>query len=112
MKSGTVPEKPPARLGGAGSLRGHWPEYLMEAAALGIFMVSAGAVTTLVDSPDFPFLALLPSPTVRRALVGLAMGGTAMSLIYSPWGKQSGAHMNPAITLAFLRLGKIVRSLA
>ena len=79
----------------------------MEAAALGIFMVSAGTVTTLVDSPDFPLLALLPSAAFRRFLVGLAMGGTAMGIIYSPWGRRSGAHMNPAITVAFLRLGRI-----
>jgi NADH dehydrogenase len=43
----------------------------------------------------------------RRAIAGLAMGLTAIALIYSPWGKQSGAHMNPAVTLTFLRLGKI-----
>lgn len=79
----------------------------MEAAALGIFMVAAGAVTTVMDSPELPFLAMLPSAAIRRALVGLAMGGTAMALIYSPWGRRSGAHMNPAITLTFLRLGKI-----
>jgi aquaporin Z len=107
VKSGRASTKPLARLGRAGSLREHWPEYLMEAAALGIFMVSAGAVTTLVDSPALPFLSLLPSPAIRRALVGVAMGGTAMGLIYSPWGRRSGAHMNPAITVAFLRLGRI-----
>ena len=35
------------------------------------------------------------------------MGLTAVALIYSPWGQRSGAHMNPAVTLTFLMLGKI-----
>src|SRR5439155_1638810 len=28
-------------------------------------------------------------------------------LIYSPWGRRSGAHFNPATTLTFWRLGKV-----
>jgi aquaporin Z len=39
--------------------------------------------------------------------MGVAMGSTAISIIYSPWGKQSGAHINPSITLTFFRLGKV-----
>jgi aquaporin Z len=35
------------------------------------------------------------------------MGLTAASLIYSPAGRRSGAHFNPAVTLTFLRLDKI-----
>ena len=35
------------------------------------------------------------------------MGLTAVSIVYSPWGQRSGAHLNPAVTLTYLRLGKI-----
>ena len=89
------------------ALRKHWPEYLIEAFCLGVFMVSAGAVTVLFEYPYSPVHAAISNPDLRRALIGLAMGLTAMGLIYSPWGKQSGAHMNPAVTLTFYRLGKM-----
>jgi aquaporin Z len=78
----------------------------MEAAALGIFMISAGAFTTLLEGPRSFLGQAFSEPGVRRAVIGIAMGATAMGLIYSPWGKRSGAHMNPAITITFLRLGK------
>jgi aquaporin Z len=89
------------------ALRLHWPEYLMEAALLGLFMVSACVFTTLLEHPAYPVRHAVPDPLSRRVLMGLAMGATAVALIYSPWGKQSGAHFNPAVTLTFLRLGKI-----
>lgn len=85
----------------------HWPEYLSEAALLGLFMVSASVFTMLLRHPDSAFVAAIPDPYFRRALIGIAMGLTAIGLIFSPLGKRSGAHMNPAVTLTFLRLGKI-----
>jgi aquaporin Z len=86
-------------------LREHWPEYLIEGWALGCFMISIGACATLLFSRASPVSHL--SGTVRTLLFAAAMGLTAVLLIQSPWGKRSGAHMNPAVTLAFLRLGKI-----
>ncbi len=85
----------------------HWPEYFMEAAGLGIFMMSAGLFATLLEDPGSPVHLALDSPLARRALMGLAMGLTAVALIYSPWGKRSGAHFNPAVTLTFWGLGKV-----
>lgn len=82
-------------------------EYLLEAAGLGLFMVSACLSVALIEHPSSPLPGLIPDPFLRRALIGIAMGLTAISLIYSPWGRRSGAHYNPAVTLTFLRLGKV-----
>jgi aquaporin Z len=87
----------------------HWREYLMEVGGLAAFMVSAAVMTTVLEHPGSPVRGLIPSPTLRRALMGVAMGLTAASLVYSPWGRRSGAHLNPSVTLTFLRLGKISR---
>jgi aquaporin Z len=90
-----------------GALTQHWPEYLMEAAGLGLFMLSASVFGALLEHPSSPVRQALTDPLLRRALMGLAMGGTAIAIIFSPWGKRSGAHINPSVTLTFLRLGKV-----
>src|SRR6266566_3703182 len=89
------------------ALKEHWPEYFCEAAELGLFMVSAALVTMLLWHPSSPVFNLIPNNFVRRMLTGIAMGSTAIALVFSPLGKRSGAHFNPSVTLTFWRLGKV-----
>ena len=88
----------------------HWPEYAIEAVCLGLFMLSAATFASLLRHPVSPLSltvsAFTPAP-LQRLPMGIAMGLTAIAIIYSPWGRRSGAHLNPAVTLTFLRLGKI-----
>jgi aquaporin Z len=79
----------------------------MEAAELGAFMLSACVFTVLLEHPASPVCAAVGNALARRALIGAAMGATAIAIVYSPWGRRSGAHFNPCVTLAFYRLGKI-----
>ncbi|MBX9961670.1 MAG: aquaporin [Burkholderiales bacterium] len=97
----------PRRSEAIAALREHWPEYLMEAWGLGMFMLSAAVFTTLFEHPGSALHGAVADPVWRRALIGIAMGLTAVGLIYSPWGRRSGAHLNPAVTLTFWRLGKM-----
>jgi len=84
-----------------------WALYIFEGAELALFMISACVSSVLLFRPSFRLAHLIPSVLCRRGLMGAAMGVTAILIIRSPMGKRSGAHFNPAITLTYLRLGKI-----
>lgn len=87
------------------TLKNHIPEYAIEAWCLGTFMMSACVFGVLLYNPVSPLFGI--PPVIRDVMMGLAMGATAILIICSPLGQQSGAHFNPAVTLAFYRLGKI-----
>lgn len=89
------------------SFKRHYPEYLMEAFELGLFMISAGVAVSLLEYDGFALKKLIPIAHVRLIIIGITMGLTAVLIINSKYGKRSGAHMNPALTLTFYRLGKI-----
>jgi aquaporin Z len=92
---------------GMEAVRAHWRLYVYEGAELAWFMVAACVATVVLFGVASPVLRAVPSAALRRVLMGIAMGVTAVMIIHSPMGKSSGAHFNPAITLTYLRLGKI-----
>ncbi len=65
------------------ALRNHYPEYLMEAVGLAIFMFSAAFFTTVFET----FLSgWVSDPHMRRIYEGIGIGLIAIALIYFPWG--------------------------
>jgi len=87
----------------------HGPLYVFEGVELALFMISACVFSVILFDPAFKVQNELPDPALRRLLMGASMGATAVLIIHSSMGKRSGAHFNPAITLTYLRLGKISR---
>ena len=95
-------------LGGAvDCLRFHWPEYLMEAGEVGLYLFLTCVFASLLLYPASPIRRFVNTTIELRALMGLAVGATVLAIVISPWGKQSGGHFNPALTLAFYRLSKM-----
>ena len=88
------------------TLRSHCSYYLIEAWGLGTYIFVAAAVAAALE-PVSLRTALTSMPLLARSLFGLAMGATSAAIVYSPWGARSGAHFNPALTLAYAWLGKI-----
>ena len=71
-------------------------------------MLVAGVVAVALRALPPPYGSWLAAhPLAGRATFGVAMAVTAASIVYSPWGARSGAHLNPAVTLTFAYLGKL-----
>jgi aquaporin Z len=85
----------------------HWHEAAVDGALLGLFMLAACTAVAAVCHPGSPVSSRVRRPLTRRAVLGLLMGATAVTLIYSGPGQWSGAHLNPGVTLTFAVLGRV-----
>lgn len=55
---------------------------------------------------------IIPNVTHRRILSGFLFGGTGAIISLSAIGRESGAHINPAVTMVFFLFGKIEKRAA
>ena len=70
-------------------------------------MFCAALATVIINHPDLFVRQHLQNELLRRFLIGVLMGLTALYILNSPFGKKSGAHINPSVTIVQYRLGNI-----
>src|SRR5258706_3651541 len=79
----------------------------MDLTAMALYLFLACLFATLLQHPAWPLRHLLTNTIVRRVCFGISVGATLVAIVLTPWGKQSGGHLNPAMTFTFYRLGKV-----
>lgn len=90
------------------SIKKNGSSYLMEFAGLAGFVLLAGLLTIFLEHPDLAVRqgALKDHAFLRRIPLGIILG-IYIAVVVLAFGKKSGAHINPAVTWTFYRLGKI-----
>jgi aquaporin Z len=85
----------------------HWPEYGAEFLGTA-FLIFAGLSAVVFDfGQGLPLAIWLPNASIRRLITGLCFAGSGSLVAISPFGKLSGGHINPAVSLAFWVHGKM-----
>ncbi len=85
----------------------HWSEYGAELLGTA-FLVFVGLSAVVFDfGKSLPPSSLIPSASLRRLITGLIFAGSGSLVAISPFGKLSGAHINPSVSLAFWAQGKM-----
>lgn len=84
-------------------------EYAAEFTATFLLLLVGLSAVSVNFGDGSPIPSWIPNEAVRRLLTGILFAGGATAIVYSPLGQRSGGHLNPAVTLAFLRLGKMTR---
>ena len=101
----SVPQADP--LTGKPALKLHPHMYAAEFVGTALLVAVGLSIVILLWGHGSPFAALPLEPWARRLVNGALFGGTGAVIAYSAIGRISGAHINPAMTLAFWIQGKI-----
>ena len=84
-----------------------WKLFAAEAAGTAALLAVGLSVVIFDFGSGSPMMQLLPDPALRRLVTGFLFGTTGATIALSPLGKESGAHINPVVTLAFWLMGKL-----
>lgn len=103
----TAARQAAAQVGSPARSGWHPVEWACELLGTAVLLLGGLSAICLTMGPESPIRAHVPSASVRLLLTGVLFAGTGSVMAISPWGRRSGAHLNPAVTLAFWVQGKV-----
>ena len=84
-----------------------WMLYGAELIGTALLVAVGLSIVILAFGQGSPVVAYIPEAAWRRLITGFLFGTTGALIALSPLGKESGAHINPVVTLGFWMMGKL-----
>ena len=84
-----------------------WRMLAAEMAGTALLLLVGLSLVILMFGTGSPIIQFVPSEGVRRLITGFLFGSTGALIALSPVGRESGAHLNPVVTLGFWLMGKM-----
>ena len=81
--------------------------FLCEMIGTAVLLLAGLSLVIVMFGAGSPIEPLIPSVRTRQIITGFLFGAVGGSIALSRVGKESGAHINPAVTLGFWLMGKI-----
>jgi aquaporin Z len=84
-----------------------WQLILSELIGTALLVLVGLSLVILMFGAGSPMVRVVPGEGARRLITGFLFGTTGALIALSPVGKESGAHINPVVTLGFWLMGKL-----
>jgi hypothetical protein len=84
-----------------------WQKYLAEFLGTAILLLLGLSLVIFMFGEGSPASEIIPNYKLKQCMTGFLFGCVGASIALSPLGRSSGAHINPAVTLAFRLFDKI-----
>lgn len=84
-----------------------WRLFFAELIGTALLVLVGLSLVIIMFGADSPMARLIPSEGLRRLITGFLFGTTGATIALSAVGKESGAHINPVVTLVFWLFRKL-----
>src|SRR5512134_3620627 len=82
-------------------------KFVSEAVGTAVLLLIGLSLVILMFCAGSPMRRVVPDEALRRAIAGFLFGTTGALIALSAVGRESGAHVNPVVTLGFWLMGKL-----